>query len=217
MLYLVMILSMFHMIQYLCINDTTRILIFIACALITKYFTSNMILILGIPLILSVFTRFIYTEGFTEKDATAKEKKEDPTKDLADTQRKKAAASDTKTQPDIIVPLDEAVDMSSDTKPTTQAPELTADSENYENRINYASTLSNNIQSYRDILGKDAFLKMTEDTKELLKQQDELGKSIRQFTPIIEKMTPFLSQATGLLNRLEPSKIKEMSKNIKKI
>ena len=215
MLYLVMILSMFHMIQYLCINDTTRILIFIACAVITKYFTSNMILILGIPLILSIATQFVYTEAFTEKDADAKEKKEEPTKELADTQRKKAAVADTKDQPDIIVPLDEVPDTS--TTKTGAAPELGVDSENYENRINYASTLSSNIQSYRDILGKDAFMKMTEDTKELLKQQDELGKSIRQFTPIIEKMTPFLSQATGLLNRLEPSKISEMSKNIKKI
>ena len=197
-LYIVMVLAMYNIIYCMCRNDTIHLLVFIASILVTKYFTHNMILILGIPLLLSLFSRMIpSTESFT--DASKEETKSKPElPDISDP-----------TKSEVILPIEDTV--STDT-PTPKDP---IDSENYSNRINYASTLSNNIQSYRDILGKDAFVKMTEDTKELLRQQDELGQSIKQFTPIIEKMTPFISQATVMLNKLDTAKINDITKTIK--
>ena len=67
------------------------------------------------------------------------------------------------------------------------------------------------------MLGTDGFAKMTKDTQELLRQQDELGKSIQQFAPIIEKMTPFLTQASGILNKLDVTHLTDITKNIKNI
>ena len=73
------------------------------------------------------------------------------------------------------------------------------------------------MKSYRDLLGADGFAQMTSDTHELLSQQEQLGNSIRQFAPIIEKMTPFLTQASGLLSKLDQTQLQEITKTIKTI
>ena len=208
-LYIVFTASVLNIIWYLCMNDVIHIFIFIISALITKCFTNNMILIMGIPLILSIISRYVYIEAFTEESST--------TEIDTDAPIKKQSTKNTVVNNDKVVPSEE-----SDTiNKTESSPASTGvdseESESSTNKINYAETLVSNMKSYRDILGNDGFAKMTEDTKELLKQQDELGKSIKQFAPIIDKMTPFLSQASGFLNKLDASQLKEITKNIKNI
>jgi hypothetical protein len=153
-----------------------------------------MIIILGIPLILSIISNHIYMEGFDESTSSTPSSSEPTTE------------SD-KPPPDIIFPSDE----SGTTSPTESSPEQ------YENRVNYAKTLGDNMKSYRDILGADGFAQMTKDTQELLQQQEQLGNSIRQFAPVIEKMTPFLTQASGFLSKLDSSHLQEITKTIKTI
>jgi len=196
----------------MCRNDIIRIFIFIISALITKCFTKNMILILGIPLLLSILSRYIYIEGFAEKKAEPTHTEDKPSKISV-------KPPPLPTESDIVIPADES-EVISNTESSPQETDHTkenASAETYSNRVNYADTLVTNIKSYRDLLGTDGFSKMTEDTKELLRQQDELGKSIKQFAPIIDKMTPFLSQASGFLNKLDSSHLKEITKNIKNI
>jgi hypothetical protein len=211
-LYLVILASIMNIMWYLCMNDITRIFIFIISALITQCLTNNMILVFGVPLVLSVFSQFVYVEAFTEEGSTEPQK----TKVAPITK----PASNTET--DIVVPAYET-DMTPDTESSPQETGNAGDgsgateTDNYSNRINYADTLVNNIQSYREMLGTDGFAKMTKDTQELLRQQDELGKSIQQFAPIIEKMTPFLTQASGILNKLDVTHLTDITKNIKNI
>jgi hypothetical protein len=69
-------------------------------------------------------------------------------------------------------------------------------------QINYASTLHSNLKYYNDLLGKDGISKMSAHTKDLLDQQAQLGKSIEQFAPLMEKLVPFVTQATSALNTL---------------
>ena len=210
-LYIVFVASVLNIIWYLCMNDVIHIFIFIISALITKCFTNNMILIMGIPLILSITSRYVYIEAFTEESST--------TEIDTDTPINKSSKKNPVVDTEKVVPS--ASDESDTVNKTESSPASTGvesdETETYTNKINYADTLVSNMKSYRDILGNDGFAKMTEDTKELLKQQEELGKSIKQFAPIIDKMTPFLSQASGFLNKLDASHLKEITKNIKNI
>jgi hypothetical protein len=200
LLYIVAALSIYKIIQYLCINDIIRVLIFIVSALITRYFTRNMIIILGIPLVLSVISNHIYFEGFTDTDSSITPAPTNPTPKPTEV-------------PDIILPADETGSSNTDSTPSS----TDQSSEHYENRVNYAKTLGDNMKSYRELLGSDGFAQMTADTQELLNQQEKLGKSIRQFAPIIEKMTPFLTQASGLLSKLDNTQLQEITKTIKNI
>jgi len=170
-----------------------------------------MILILGIPLLLSIISRYVTIEGFTEEKSESK-----PTDKPIKLPSKPNVPH---TDSDIVVPADETEVINNTESSPEETSHIKEDSsaETTSNRINYADTLVTNIKSYRDLLGTDGFSKMTQDTKELLRQQDELGKSIKQFAPIIDKMTPFLSQASGFLNKLDTSHLKEITKNIKNI
>ena len=200
LLYIVAALSIYKIIQYLCINDIIRVLIFIMSAVITRYFTRNMIIVLGIPLLLSIISNHVYFEGFT------------------DTSDKKPLIAKPKLKPidksDIVLPLDET---DSPTKTDSTPSSTDTDTEQYDNRVNHAKTLGDNMKTYRELLGSDGFAQMTADTQELLNQQEKLGKSIRQFAPIIEKMTPFLTQASGLLSKLDNTQLQEITKTIKNI
>lgn len=209
-LYIVFIASVLNIIWYMCRNDIIRIFIFIISALITNCFTRNMILILGIPLLLSIVSRYVIIEGFTE---------EKPESNPTDNPIKVTSKPTIPTNSDIVVPADETEVINTTESSPQETTPIKDDSsaETTSKRINYADTLVTNIKSYRDLLGTDGFSKMTQDTKELLRQQDELGKSIKQFAPIIDKMTPFLSQASGFLNKLDTSHLKEITKNIKNI
>jgi len=68
------------------------------------------------------------------------------------------------------------------------------------NRINYASNYMANLKKYNNLLGSDGIYKMTEHTKDLMKQQNQLGESIAKIVPLIQQMTPFLKSAGNLFN-----------------
>ena len=204
-LYLVAFLSIYTIITYMCRTDIARVLIFIGSATITSYFTRNMIIVLGIPLILSIISNHIYFEGFTEDSSS------EPSTTESDTKKSTAQTS----IPDIILPSDEMESAGKTESTPNEVNNNTA--EQYTNRINYAQTLGENMKSYRELLGADGFAQMTKDTQELLHQQEQLGNSIRQFAPVIEKMTPFLTQASGLLSKLDSTHLQEITKTIKTI
>ena len=68
------------------------------------------------------------------------------------------------------------------------------------NKINYASNYMSNLKKYNNLLGNDGIYKMTEHTKELMQQQNQLGESIAKIVPLIQQMTPFLKTAGNLFN-----------------
>lgn len=90
----------------------------------------------------------------------------------------------------------------SNTNKDNNKPNLHEDDSKDPTQINYASTLHSNLKYYNDLLGKDGISKMSAHTKDLLDQQAQLGKSIEQFAPLMEKLVPFVTQASTALNNL---------------
>jgi hypothetical protein len=181
-------------------NEFINILILVVSASITRMFTKNMIIVLGVPLVLSLMRRVVFQESFTDSENAGD----------GNVKSSKKAVSDELP----ILPVDETP---GETESTPEDVPGSGAGEGYRNKINYATTLADSMKTYSDILGQDGFSKMTTDTKELLKQQDRLGKSIREFAPMVEQLTPFLTQATGILSKLDTGHIKNISNAIKKI
>lgn len=201
-LYIVLAMFVYKTIGFLCMNEFINILILVVSASITRMFTKNMIIVLGVPLVLSLMRRVVFQESFTDSENAG---------DGNVKSSKKAVSDDMP-----ILPVDETPGETESTPEDVPGSDA-GKGEGYRNKINYATTLADSMKTYSDILGQDGFSKMTTDTKELLKQQDRLGKSIREFAPMVEQLTPFLTQATGILSKLDTGHIKNISNAIKKI
>jgi hypothetical protein len=207
-LYVVFGLSLLQWLYLLAINRFDLIIVFGLISFVIYKFNRNMIYVLGVPFLIVLMATSL-REGFEgESDSSSKEKKE---KTDGDTQ--------------IISPTENNTNSDSNDTSTEKEPEAHNESDTKEsaenneekepefqsNQINYASTLTENMKSYNELLGSDGFAKMSQDTQMLLKQQEQLGNAMKQFAPLIGQMTPFLEKASGLLNNMDMKQINKVA------
>lgn len=218
MLYVVFGASMIQWLYLMSINRFDLLIVFGLIAFVLHKFNKNMILVLGIPFLVVLISSRLLREGFEEEEKGSdadKEKENKKTKDSAiltpqDTHENDApstaAASMTENH-------QENAPASHNEHETTEAVEKNVDAEKEfdPNQINYASTLTENMKSYNQLLGSDGFAKMSQDTQMLLQQQEQLGNAMKQFAPLIGQMTPFLEKATGLLNNMDMKQINKVA------
>jgi len=70
-------------------------------------------------------------------------------------------------------------------------------------KIDYASTIKDAYSQLNELIGSDGIKNLTNDTQVLMKQQLQLAESMKSMTPLIEGITPLLSQAQGMLGSLD--------------
>lgn len=226
-LYVVFAVALLQWIYLLTINRFDLIIIFGLMSFVIYKLNRNMILVLGIPLLIIWIKLQYKIEGFeggsdeasSGAAATSSEGETTETTTTTETDAKKTPRAatvstekkkETKKPAEIISPA--PASHNEEEHETTE----NADPEFDSNQINYASTLTQNMKSYNDILGSDGFAKMSQDTQQLLIQQEQLGNAMKQFAPLIGQMTPFLEKATGLLNNMDMKQINNMANMFKK-
>lgn len=211
LLYVIYALSVIQLFHFLFLNRFDYIIAFALMAYIIFYFSNNITLVLGIPLVIITLKQFIFKEGF---ESSGNEKKSQssgsgngkPTKYSGSSN---SASSSSESETSTITPLsspEEETDNSADSKQEDSSDSASMENPEAEfnpNQINYATTMTDNMKMYNSVLGSDGFAKMTSDTQELLRQQEMLGRNMQQFAPMLQQMTPFLEKATQLLNGLD--------------
>jgi hypothetical protein len=200
-LYVVFGLAVLQWLYLLITNRFDLLIVFGLIAFVVYKFNRNMIYVLGIPFLMVLIATSV-KEGFEGgSDSSSKEKKD-----------KKKENENVITPSVDDKPTEESPEAhnESDTKDATENNEET-DPEFHSNQINYASTLTENMKSYNELLGSDGFAKMSQDTQMLLKQQEQLGNAMKQFAPLIGQMTPFLEKASGLLNNMDMKQINKVA------
>lgn len=213
-LYVVFGLSILQWLYLMAINRFDLLIVFGLIAFVMYQFNKNMILVLGLPFILVLIATGVSKEGFEGEGDDAKDS--DKAKD------KKAnggiitpVAEETKTDEDAPADQTSASEEAPEAHNADDTKEATAnhneDPEFDSNQINYASTLTNNMKSYNELLGSDGFAKMSQDTQMLLQQQEQLGNAMKQFAPLIGQMAPFLEKANGLLNNMDMKQINKVA------
>jgi hypothetical protein len=201
----VSVLALLNIIGYLVMGNYTGVAYFIILALLITYFSKNMIIVLGVPIILvGLFTSNtkILTEGMennsnakANSDANAKAKASEHSKTI-----KKINQQDAKSKQGLpITPIHEAdVD-------TNESFEVgRAKKKGHE--IDYASTVEDAYDSLNKILGSDGVKRLTGDTQQLLKQQQQLAESMQSMAPMIKSMAPMMKQAQSLLGGMGDGK-----------
>jgi hypothetical protein len=188
---IVSFIALLNIIGYMIIGDLNSVIYFIVLALLITYFSKNMIIVLGIPILLvnlfkahNINKRKVYEGMETQAD----------TVNQINQQNEKSKQS----MP--ITPLD--------TQSTTEVNSAnTTNDESFEvgrkknggSQIDYASTIENAYDDLNKILGSDGIKRLTDDTQSLMKQQLQLAEAMKGMGPLIQGMAPMMKQAQDIL------------------
>jgi hypothetical protein len=200
----VSIIALLNVIGYVVMGNVESVAVFIVLAVLVRYFSKNMIVVLGIPLIvvnmMALKNRSYFVEGNETMGATNSDKKpatddapmSDADKKKADDDKKKKADDDKKKDADAASTITGANDKPADHFEVGRAKNGGA-------KIDYAATVEGAYDELNKILGSEGMKSLTNDTQRLMKQQMALAESMKNIEPMMEQMGPLAAQAQKML------------------
>jgi hypothetical protein len=206
---IVAILAFLNVIGYIVLGNLNSAIFFIIVAVLVRYFSKNMIIVLGIPLILVnlLSLKGDFTEGLennttttiTNTQNTPNETKADNYIDTI----KKINQQDAKSKQGLpITPLQPSGTTTNTNDSNAQSDESfevgRAKKRGYD--IDYAATVEDAYDELNKILGSDGIKRLTTDTQSLMKQQLQLAESMKSMAPLIQGMAPMMKQAQEMLS-----------------
>jgi hypothetical protein len=212
----VSIIALLNVIGYVVMGDVESVAVFIVLAILVRYFSKNMIVVLGIPLIIvnmmALKNRSYGIEGLeampdSDKKAMpaadnnampAADKKAMPAADnqmMSDDDKKKAAANKKK-DADAAATITGSNDKPADHFEVGRAKNGGA-------KIDYAATVEGAYDELNKILGSEGMKSLTDDTQRLMKQQAELAKTMETFGPMMQQLGPIAAQAQEMMKSMK--------------
>ena len=199
----VSIIALLNVIGYVVMGNVESVAVFIVLAVLVRYFSKNMIVVLGVPLIvvnmMALKNRSYFVEGNETMGATDSDKK--PAADdapMSDADKKKKDADDKKKKADDDKKKDAATTITgSNDKPADHFEVGRA--KNGGAKIDYAATVEGAYDELNKILGSEGMKGLTNDTQRLMKQQMALAESMKNIEPMMQQMGPLAEQAQKLL------------------
>lgn len=219
---IISLLSLLTVIGYLMMDKFNAIAYFIVLGLIVYYFSKNMIIVLGTPLIL--VNLLVYMHGVKEglENNTTTQTTPPPSTDnnsSTDSSTTQNNNNNTSKQPNKtpqglprtnIGPVDDQINSSVSLESSTDASHdaLAPQQDSFEvgrpkrsggYNIDYASTIEGAYDELNKIIGGDGIKRLTGDTQKLMNQQLQLAEAMKGMGPLIKGMAPLMQQAQGLL------------------
>ena len=182
-------IAFIHVIGNLVMGNLHDVAFFILIGGLVSFFTKNMIVVLGVPIVfVSLFATSIM-EGFQEgnKNRRKKEKK----KEEEEEEEKEKVENETQEDDEDVKPAG---------KKNPEQFEVGKRKKGYD--IDYASTVEDAYDDLNKILGGDGIKRLTSDTQGLMKQQMELTKAMEGLEPMFSKFEPLLDKAKDMLKNL---------------
>jgi hypothetical protein len=175
------------------VANLNAMLLFIIFGLIVSYFSKNMVVVLGSAILLTnLFALNINKkEGFDQP--TDKPNKKTDESHLKD---KKHDNSEHVLNSSIASSDEEKTHENKQAGFEVGRPKKGS-------KIDYASTIKDAYSQLNELIGSDGIKNLTNDTQVLMKQQLQLAESMKSMTPLIEGITPLLSQAQGMLGNID--------------
>ena len=186
---IVSFLALLNVIGYMVMGNFNNVIFFIVLAGLIRYFSKNMIIVLGVPLVL-VNLLSLKDSSFGIEGMENKTKQSDTIKKINDDKKK--------TDPVVLPGTD---DVSASNVKTDEHFEV-GRPKNGGAKIDYASTIEGAYDELNKILGSDGIKSLTNDTQRLMSQQMELAKSMEAMTPIVQKMLPMADKAQKMMESM---------------
>jgi len=203
---IVSILALLNVIGYIVMGNLNSVVFFIILAVLVRYFSKNMIIVLGVPLI---FVNLLSLKGMSYGIEGFEEKKHSETIDkINEEKRRKDQTPILPTQVDSNVQRDSSVD---EKMKEVGASNETKSDEHFEvgrpknggSKIDYAATIENAYDELNKVLGSEGMKSLTDDTQRLMKQQMDLAKSMEGLAPLVEKMMPMAQKMQGMMESMD--------------
>ena len=201
---IVSIIAFLNVIGFIVMDDLNSVIYFILLAVLVAYFSKNMIIVLGIPLIIvNLLTPSSSSKHKVEGMKNNNVKQVTQQRVINKINNDKKLSQNITTLPGTT----EAPITASNTNTSDESFEVGRNKKkggSYD--IDYASTVEDAYDQLNNILGSDGIKRLTDDTQNLMKQQLQLAESMKSMTPIIKGMGPMLQQAQGILGGMGDGK-----------
>jgi hypothetical protein len=185
---IVSIIALLNVIGYMMMGNLNNVVMFLIIAVLVRYFSKNMIIVLGVPLVLvnlMSLKGFSYrVEGMTTDKKPEAKKSEDKKESDSEEDKEKTAG------------VGASNDKKSDEHFEVGRPK------NGGSKIDYAATIEGAYDQLNSILGSDGIKNLTGDTQRLMQQQADLAKSMESMVPMIQKIIPLASQASEMMKTM---------------
>lgn len=203
LLYVLLFLAISNVVGYLYLEDYQSVVMFIVVGYLSTFFSKNMIVNLLAPIIVTnvLFTSGRIMEGMKgDKDENdTDEGKEDETKEAKKPTKKvvkKAPAKAKKPAKGV----SQGFTSNNTRKLAPAAASESVEDEEVGKHIDYSATLEQAYDNLQNILGDGGMESLSKDTKDLIKQQQSLMKTM-------QSMAPILKNANGILSKLDMSQM----------
>jgi hypothetical protein len=196
---IVSILALLNVIGYMVMGNLNSVVFFIVLAVLVRYFSKNMIIVLGVPLVL---VNLLSLNGMSYGIEGFEDKKHSETIDKINEEKRR------KDQTPI---LPSQVHETGEKMKDVSASNETKSDEHFEvgrpknggTKIDYASTIENAYDELNKVLGSEGMKSLTDDTQRLMKQQMDLAKSMEGLAPLVEKMMPMAQKMQGMMESMD--------------
>ena len=182
---IVFITSFVSVLSYIVLGNLNAFAFFVVLAALIRYFSRNMIIILGVPLIL--VNLYVFNKSTKEGLENNDDKKVSQAKVIDKLNSDKRTQDSTPITPPIIG------------RKTDESFEVGRPKKGGAHDIDYASTIEDAYDELNKILGSDGIKRLTDDTQGLMKQQAQLAESMKGMAPLIQGMAPMMKQAQAIL------------------
>jgi hypothetical protein len=193
----VAILALFNVIGYMVVGNFNNVIFFIILAVLVRYFSKNMIIVLGVPLIIvnlfAVKGNNYHIEGLENNSTPQK-----PDTNYSNTIQK-INDDKKKTETPVLPGTDTNKSEVSSSNIKNDEHFEVGRAKNGQSKIDYASTIENAYDELNKILGNDGIKSLTDDTQRLMKQQMDLAESMKVMQPLVEKMMPMAEKMQGMM------------------
>lgn len=212
-------LALFNVIGYAIMGNLNAVVYFIIFAVLVRYFSKNMTIVLGVPLIIVnlLAMRGNIQEGM-ESGTTAPQSDSNlntnpvtkPSKGEAQEKINSMVNKNTASTTSVI---NNSAASTFSTSPDNAAQE-TGEKQGFEpgrrkNRgydIDYATTIEDAYDELNNILGSDGIQRLTSDTQNLMKQQMQLAEAMKGMTPVIQSIAPMVENLKGMMGQMGDGK-----------
>ena len=195
---IVSLIALLNVIGYMVIGNFNNVIVFLVLAVLVRYFSKNMIIVLGIPLIfVNLFSLKGNSYHFEGMENNSNQTHTNTINKINDEKKK----SDS---PTILPGTDDMPHVSVDSSNIKSDEHFEVGRpKNGGSKIDYASTIENAYDDLNKVLGSDGIKSLTDDTQKLMKQQMQLAESMKGLGPLVEKMMPMAQQMQGMMQGMD--------------
>lgn len=209
---IVAFLALFNVIGYTVMGNLNAVLYFIIFAVLVRYFSKNMTIVLGVPLlivnILALKQNMI--EGMENNDKPMNNNGNENQNPVTKPADKLDDKPDSVSSQGLVM----SSISSSEPKNNNAAQSTGTEQQGFEpgrrkNRgydIDYATTIEDAYDELNNILGSDGIHRLTSDTQNLMKQQMQLAEAMKGMGSLVESIQPMVGQLQDMMGSNGDSK-----------